>query len=77
MAQGAVHYGSIETKAGVPIPERLKLTTTGWLRNNSRYKPDEASTLINVTTAIGVSDASRYARTLRSGLSVSEYTDAD
>ena len=40
-----VHYGSIETKAGVPMPERLKLLYDGLTEIIQEYKPDEAGGL--------------------------------
>ena len=76
-----VHYGSIETKAGVPMPERLKLLYDGLTEIIQEYKPDEASIEElffnrNVTTAIGVGEARGVAMLacVEGGLSVSEYT---
>ena len=76
-----VHYGSIETKAGVTMPERLKLLYDGLTEIIQEYKPDEASIEElffnrNVTTAIGVGEARGIAllACVEGGLSVSEYT---
>lgn len=76
-----VLYGSIETKAGVPMPERLKLLYDGLTEIIQEYKPDEASIEElffnrNVTTAIGVGEARGIAllACVEGGLSVSEYT---
>ena len=76
-----VHYGSIGTKAGVPMPERLKLLYDGLTEIIQEYKPDEASIEElffnrNVTTAIGVGEARGIAllACVEGGLSVSEYT---
>nr|WP_298876006.1 crossover junction endodeoxyribonuclease RuvC [uncultured Mogibacterium sp.] len=76
-----VNYGSIETKAGVPMPERLKLLYDGLTEIIQEYKPDEASIEElffnrNVTTAIGVGEARGIAMLacVEGGLSVSEYT---
>lgn len=76
-----VQYGSIETKAGVPMPERLKLLYDGLTEIIQEYKPDEASIEElffnrNVTTAIGVGEARGIAMLacVEGGLSVSEYT---
>ncbi|MBF1361439.1 MAG: crossover junction endodeoxyribonuclease RuvC, partial [Mogibacterium diversum] len=69
------------TKAGVPMPERLKLLYDGLTEIIQEYKPDEASIEElffnrNVTTAIGVGEARGIAMLacVEGGLSVSEYT---
>lgn len=76
-----VAYGSIETDAGVPMPERLKLLYDGLSDVIKLYKPDEASIEElffnrNVTTAIAVGEARGIAllACVEGGLSIYEYT---
>ena len=57
-----VGYGSVETEAGLPMPERLKLLYDGLTEIIQKYEPDEVSIEElffnrNVTTAIGVGEA--------------------
>ena len=76
-----VGYGSVETEAGLPMPERLKLLYDGLTEIIQKYEPDEVSIEElffnrNVTTAIGVGEARGIAllACVEGGLSVSEYT---
>ena len=76
-----VGYGSVETEAGLPMPERLKLLYDGLTEIIQKYEPDEVSIEElffnrNVTTAIGVGEARGIAMLacVEGGLSVSEYT---
>lgn len=76
-----VAYGSIDTDAGVPMPERLKLLYDGLSDVIKLYKPDEASIEElffnrNVTTAIAVGEARGIAllACVEGGLSIYEYT---
>lgn len=77
----SVAYGSIETDAGIPMPERLKLLYDGLTDVIKRYDPDEASIEElffnrNVTTAIAVGEARGVAllACIEGGLNISEYT---
>lgn len=38
-----VGYGSVETEAGLPMPERLKLLYDGLTEIIQKYEPDEVS----------------------------------
>ena len=76
-----VGYGSVETEAGLPMPERLKLLYDGLTEIIQKYEPDEVSIEElffnrNVTTAIGVGEARGVAMLacVEGGLVVSEYT---
>ena len=76
-----VGYGSVETEAGLPMPERLKLLYDGLTAIIQKYEPDEVSIEElffnrNVTTAIGVGEARGVAMLacVEGGLVVSEYT---
>ena len=76
-----VGYGSVETEAGLPMPERLKLLYDGLTEIIQKYEPDEVSIEElffnrNVTTAIGVGEARGVAMLacVEGGLDVSEYT---
>ncbi len=76
-----VGYGSVETEAGLPMPERLKLLYDGLTEIIQKYEPDEVSIEElffnrNVTTAIGVGEARGVAMLacVEGGLIVSEYT---
>ena len=76
-----VGYGSVETEAGLPMPERLKLLYDGLTEIIQKYEPDEVSIEElffnrNVTTAIGVGEARGIAllACVEGGLVVSEYT---
>ena len=76
-----VGYGSVETEAGLPMPERLKLLYDGLTEIIQKYEPDEVSIEElffnrNVTTAIGVGEARGVAMRacVEGGLVVSEYT---
>ncbi len=58
----SVHYGVIRTRAGTPMPERLKLIYDELVRLLARYQPDRAAVeelffARNVSTAITVAQA--------------------
>lgn len=76
-----VTYGSIETPAGIPMPERLNMIYTELDRILSEYQPEEASVEelffnSNTTTAISVGEARGVALLAceRHGVKISEYT---
>lgn len=76
-----VTYGSLETEAGLPMPERLKLLYDGLTDLIRTYRPDEAAIEElffnrNVTTAINVGEARGVAllACVEGGLDVFEYT---
>lgn len=76
-----VTYGSLETEAGLPMPERLKLLYDGLTDLIRTYRPEEAAIEElffnrNVTTAINVGEARGVAllACVEGGLDVFEYT---
>lgn len=76
-----IAYGSLETEAGVPMPDRLKEIYDGLSEIIKRYEPDEAAVEElffhrNTTTVIGVGEARGIAMLacVEGGLTVSEYT---
>lgn len=76
-----VDYGSIETEAHTPMPQRLNQLFDGLNEVIQKYQPEEASIEelffnSNTTTAIKVGEARGVALLAceRNGLQVSEYT---
>lgn len=76
-----VTYGSIETPAGIPMPERLNMLYTELDRIISEYRPEEASIEElffnnNAKTAIMVGEARGIALLAceRNGVEIHEYT---
>ena len=76
-----VTYGSLETKAGLPMPKRLEMLYDGLIRVIRQYQPEEAAIEelffnSNATTAINVGEARGIAMLacVQSGLEVFEYT---
>lgn len=76
-----VTYGSIETPAGIPMPQRLNMIYTELDRILAEYQPEEASIEelffnSNTTTAISVGEARGVALLAceRHGVRISEYT---
>lgn len=74
-------FGSIETEAGVPMPERLKCIYSQLMEIIAEYRPEQAAIEelffnTNVKTAINVGQARGVAilACVNSGVSIAEYT---